>query len=86
MGSGLPQSRRRFLSHKSLDRRFRSVFNVSHKNRYKYNVRFGLRKKGFASEQVINKVHNAEVLLSQGYSEGEANRKLGITEQTYYRY
>ena len=45
MGSGLPQSRRRFLSHKSLDRPFRSVFNVPHKYNFKYNVILGIEKK-----------------------------------------
>jgi len=36
-------------------------------------------------EQIINKLRDAEVLLSQGYTVGEVSRKLGVTEQTYYR-
>jgi len=45
-----------------------------------------MRKKGFSAEQVIGKLREAEVLLSQGSRVGEVSRKLGITEQTYYRW
>ena len=41
-------------------------------------------KKAFKPEQIIGKLREAEVLLSQGLIVGEASRKLGITEQTYY--
>ena len=40
----------------------------------------------FTSEQIIGKLREAEVLLGQGTSIGEAIRKLGISEQTYYRW
>jgi len=43
-------------------------------------------RKGYAPEQIINKLREAEVLLSQGATAGEASRKVGITEQTYYRW
>ena len=43
-------------------------------------------KKAFKPEQIINKLREAEVLLSQGSTVGEASRKLGVTEQTYYRW
>jgi putative transposase len=43
-------------------------------------------KKAFKPEQIINKLREAEVLLSQGTTIGGASRKLGITEQTYYRW
>jgi len=43
-------------------------------------------KRAFKPEQIINKLREAEVLLSQGLTVGEASRKLGITEQTYYRW
>ena len=43
-------------------------------------------KKAFKPEQIIGKLREAEVLLSQGHNVGEASRKLGITEQTYYRW
>ena len=43
-------------------------------------------RKGFKPEQIIGKLREAEVLLSQGATVGEASRQLGITEQTYYRW
>ena len=43
-------------------------------------------KKGYTPEQIINKLREAEILLSQGSSIIEASRKIGITEQTYYRW
>jgi len=45
-----------------------------------------MKKKGFTGEQIIGKLREAEVLLSQGNTVGEVSRKLGITEQTYYRW
>jgi putative transposase len=43
-------------------------------------------KKAFSAEQIIAKLREVEVLLSQGHKVGEISRKLGITEQTYYRW
>jgi transposase-like protein len=43
-------------------------------------------RRTFTAEQIIGKLRQAEVLLSQGNSIGEASRKMGITEQTYYRW
>lgn len=43
-------------------------------------------KKGFTAEQIIGKLREAEVLFSQGSTVVEVSRKLGITEQTYYRW
>ena len=43
-------------------------------------------RKAFKPEQIINKLREAEILLSQGSTVGEASRKLGVTEQTYYRW
>jgi len=43
-------------------------------------------KKSHSPEQVINKLREAEILLNQGASVGEASRKIGVTEQTYYRW
>ncbi len=45
-----------------------------------------MARRAFKSEQIIGKLREAEVLLSQGDSVGEASRKLGISEQTYYRW
>ena len=43
-------------------------------------------RKVFKPEQIINKLREAEILLSQGSTVGEASRKLGVTQQTYYRW
>ncbi len=45
-----------------------------------------MAKKGYVPEQIINKLREAEILLSQGNTVGEASRRIGITEQTYYRW
>jgi len=45
-----------------------------------------MARKAFKPEQIINKLREAEILLSQGSTVGEASRKLGVTEQTYYRW
>ena len=45
-----------------------------------------MAKKGYTPEQIINKLREAEILLGQGYNLGEASRKIGVTEQTYYRW
>ena len=43
-------------------------------------------RRTFKPEQIINKLREAEILLSQGSTVGEVSRKLGVTEQTYYRW
>jgi putative transposase len=43
-------------------------------------------KKSFSPEQIISKLREAEVLLSQGQTIGEVCRTLGISDQTYYRW
>ena len=43
-------------------------------------------KKGYTPEQIIGKLREAEVLLSQGAAIAEASKKIGVTEQTYYRW
>ena len=43
-------------------------------------------RKRFTAEQIINMLREAEVLLNQGSKVGEVCRKLGISEQTYYRW
>ena len=45
-----------------------------------------MQKKGFKPEQIINKLREAEVLLSQGATVGEVCRKIGVTDVTYYRW
>ena len=43
-------------------------------------------RRTFTAEQIIGKLREAEILLSQGSTVGEASRKLGVSEQTYYRW
>jgi transposase-like protein len=43
-------------------------------------------RKGYTPEQIINKLREAEILLNQGATIAEASRKIGVTEQTYYRW
>jgi transposase-like protein len=43
-------------------------------------------RKAYTAEQIINKLREAEVHISQGVPIAEASRKIGITQQTYYRW
>jgi len=43
-------------------------------------------RKRYSAEQIINMLREAEVLLNQDSTVGEVCRKLGISEQTYYRW
>ncbi len=43
-------------------------------------------QKRYKPEQIIHKLREAEVELSKGNDIGRVCRKLGITEQTYYRW
>ena len=43
-------------------------------------------RKTYTPEQIINKLREAEIHINQGIPIAEANRKIGITEQTYYRW
>ena len=45
-----------------------------------------MARKRFRAEQIIHKLREAEVELAKGQSTGEVCRKLGISEQTYYRW
>jgi len=45
-----------------------------------------LARRIFKPEQIINKLREVEVLVIQGATVGEASRKIGVTEQTYYRW
>ena len=43
-------------------------------------------RKTYTPEQIINKLREAEIHINQGISIAEASRKIGVTEQTYYRW
>ncbi len=44
-----------------------------------------MSQKRYKSEEIIHKLRVAEEELSKGNDKGQIWRKLGITEQTYYR-
>ena len=43
-------------------------------------------RKRYSVEQIINYLREAEVLLAQGQTVGEICRRIGVSEQTYYRW
>jgi transposase-like protein len=43
-------------------------------------------RKRFKTEEIIQKLREAELLLSQGKDVAEACRQIGVTDQTYYRW
>ncbi len=43
-------------------------------------------RKRFSVEQIINYLREAEVLLAQGQTVGEICRRIGVSEQSYYRW
>ena len=43
-------------------------------------------RRSYRPEEIINKLREAEVLLSQGSKVGEASKRIEVTEQTYYRW
>ena len=44
------------------------------------------RRRKYSAEQIVTKLREAEVLLSQGKTITEASKVLEISEQTYYRW
>ena len=45
-----------------------------------------MAKKGYTPEQIINKLREAEVLLSQGEIVAAVSKKIGVSTHTYYRW
>ena len=43
-------------------------------------------KKANTPEQIINKLREAEIMLSQGSAIAVVCKKIGVTNQTYYRW
>ena len=44
------------------------------------------RSKKHSAEQIIAKLRTAEVEVSKGRTAAQAAKKIGVTEQTYYRW
>ena len=45
-----------------------------------------MAKKGYTPEQIINKLREAEILLSQGETVALVSKKIGVSAHTYYRW
>ena len=45
-----------------------------------------MARKRFTAEQIITKLREMEVLLAKGATIQEGCRRIGVTEQTYYRW
>ena len=45
-----------------------------------------MRKKGFRPEEILTKLREADILISQGRSVAEAIKSLGVSDVTYYRW
>ena len=45
-----------------------------------------IARKRYSPEQIIGYLREAEVLLAKGSTIGQVCRKIGVTEQTYYRW
>jgi transposase-like protein len=45
-----------------------------------------MAKKGFTPEQIINKLREAEIFLSQGETVNVISKRLGVSVYTYYRW
>jgi transposase-like protein len=43
-------------------------------------------KKGYTPEQIINKLREAEILLSQGATIAQISKKIAVSDHTYYRW
>ena len=70
-----------------------STGDLPPKRESSYNVRleakeggYFMAKRFYSPEQIINKLREAEIHINQGIPITEASRKIGITEQTYYRW
>ena len=42
-------------------------------------------KRNYTAEQIISKLREVEVKISQGITAAEAIRSIGVSDQTYYR-
>ena len=45
-----------------------------------------MAKRGFSPEQIIGKLREAEILLSQGTTLAIMLKKIGVSDNTYYRW
>ena len=44
-----------------------------------------MARKGYTLEQIINKLREAEIMLSQGATIAIVSKRIGVSAHTYYR-
>jgi len=45
-----------------------------------------MSRKRYSAEEIVNRLREAEVLISQGQTVAQACKEIGVTDQTYYRW
>ncbi len=45
-----------------------------------------MSRKPFSAEEIVNKLRQADVLISQGHTIAQVCKQIGVTDQTYYRW
>ena len=45
-----------------------------------------MARKRFSAEQIVDKLREAEVEIAKGITIGQVCKKLGVSEQTYYKW
>jgi len=45
-----------------------------------------MARKHYTHEQIIRRLREAEVMISQGMTTGRAVKQIGVAEQTYYKW
>ena len=45
-----------------------------------------MNRKRFQAEEIVNKLREADVMISQGKTIPQACKRIGVTDQTYYRW
>ena len=45
-----------------------------------------MSRKRHSAEEIVNRLRQADVLISQGQTVSQACKQIGITDQTYYRW
>jgi putative transposase len=45
-----------------------------------------MTRKRFSAEEIVNKLREADVLISQGQTITQVCKQIGVTDQTYYRW
>lgn len=43
-------------------------------------------RKRFSAEEIVNRLRQADVLISQGQTVSQVCKQIGVTDQTYYRW